>query len=427
MKQAYYLEPEQIGAKAFYLLKSVLTEQSKSAICKIVLKDREQLAALNPFSKTMLLTTLHWPDEVRSMDELNLPEDEIELKASEKKMAEQLVASMTGDFSADDYPDDYREALMAVIEKKVAGEKPEPAERAPSRRTSPISWPRSRRPSRPRDGSEGRAKPAKAKTSEGEARRPRPMRRPRRRHRDSVGARPPDPAGRARRAARPSHPDRAPAARCPLASRRCSRCRGRPVRRSRLLFEPWWPGIRAWPGRERPPDPARAPRAWPTRSPRSPSSATSCPSGSPEDGVLLDGWLLALDEGGWLDTDLLRRRLAGDRSAGRPAFVASDLLWSGGGIGSDGRFVNRRRRLESVLRDGDRCVVSHALHGEGTLLAEALGAVRAGRGISAAARRPLSHRAGRRRLAAPPDRTGEPDRAPALALIQRLPLDEPRD
>lgn len=130
VKQAYYLEPEQIGAKAFYLLKSVLADQNKSAICKIVLKDREQLAALNPYSKTMLLTTLHWPDEVRSMEELNLPEDEIEIKASEKKMAEQLVASMTGDFSADDYADEYRQALMAVIERKVAGEKPEPAARA---------------------------------------------------------------------------------------------------------------------------------------------------------------------------------------------------------------------------------------------------------------------------------------------------------
>ena len=129
VKQAYYLEPEQIGAKAFYLLKSVLAEQNKSAICKIVLKDREQLAALNPFSSTMLLTTLHWPDEVRATDELNLPEDQIEIKASEKKMAEQLVASMTGDFSADEYHDDYRQALMAVIERKVAGEKPEPQQR----------------------------------------------------------------------------------------------------------------------------------------------------------------------------------------------------------------------------------------------------------------------------------------------------------
>jgi DNA end-binding protein Ku len=129
VKQAYYLEPEQIGAKAFYLLKSVLADQNKSAICKIVLKDREQLAALNPFSSTMLLTTLHWPDEVRSTEELTLPEDQIEIKPAERKMAEQLVASMTGDFSADEYHDDYRQALMAVIEKKVAGEKPEPQAR----------------------------------------------------------------------------------------------------------------------------------------------------------------------------------------------------------------------------------------------------------------------------------------------------------
>jgi DNA end-binding protein Ku len=130
VKQAYYLEPEQVGVKAFYLLKSVLAEQEKSAICKIVLKDREQLAALNPFSTTMLLTTLHWPDEVRALEELNLPEDEIEIKASEKKMAEQLVASMTGEFDPANFTDDYREALMAVIEKKVGGEKPEPAARA---------------------------------------------------------------------------------------------------------------------------------------------------------------------------------------------------------------------------------------------------------------------------------------------------------
>jgi len=129
VKQAYYLEPEAIGTKAFYLLKSVLADEGKSAICKIVLKDREQLAALNPYSSTMLLTTLHWPDEVRSMEELNLPEDQVEIKPAERKMAEQLVASMTGEFSADAYHDNYREALMAVIERKVSGEKPEPAQR----------------------------------------------------------------------------------------------------------------------------------------------------------------------------------------------------------------------------------------------------------------------------------------------------------
>ena len=130
VKQAYYLEPDEIGRKAFYLLKSVLSETSKIAICKIVLKDREQLAALNPFSKTMLLTTLHWPDEIRSLEELNLPEDEIEIKPSERKMAEQLVASMASEFDPEQEHDEYREALMKVIEAKVAGEKPEPAKKS---------------------------------------------------------------------------------------------------------------------------------------------------------------------------------------------------------------------------------------------------------------------------------------------------------
>jgi len=129
VKQAYYLEPDPIGRKAFELLRQVLAEQGKTAICKIVLKDREQLAALNPFAKTMLLTTLHWPDEVRSLEELSIPDDEIEVKPAERKMAEQLIASMTGEFSADDFHDEYRKALMGVIEAKVAGEEPVRAER----------------------------------------------------------------------------------------------------------------------------------------------------------------------------------------------------------------------------------------------------------------------------------------------------------
>ncbi|HLA65677.1 MAG TPA: Ku protein [Candidatus Saccharimonadales bacterium] len=130
VKQAYYLEPDPIGRKAFELLRQVLAEAGKTAICKIVLKDREQLAALNPYTKTMLLTTLHWPDEVRSLDELNIPEEPVEVKPAERKMAEQLVASMTGEFSAEDYHDEYRAALMAMIEAKVGGEAPAPIKHA---------------------------------------------------------------------------------------------------------------------------------------------------------------------------------------------------------------------------------------------------------------------------------------------------------
>jgi DNA end-binding protein Ku len=125
VKQAYYIEPEAIGRKAFYLLKSVLAEEGLSAICKIVLKDREALAALNPYSNTMLLSTLYWPDEVRSTAELDLPEDDYDFRPAELTMARQLVQAMKGDFEADQYKDDYRQALMAVIEAKIAGVTPE--------------------------------------------------------------------------------------------------------------------------------------------------------------------------------------------------------------------------------------------------------------------------------------------------------------
>jgi DNA end-binding protein Ku len=87
-----------------------------------VLKDREALAALNPYSNTMLLSTLYWPDEVRSTAELDLPDEDFKFKPAEKQMAKQLVAAMKGEFDASNYEDEYRKALEAVIEAKVDGQ-----------------------------------------------------------------------------------------------------------------------------------------------------------------------------------------------------------------------------------------------------------------------------------------------------------------
>src|SRR3954471_18507306 len=121
VKSAYYLEPDKIGRKAFYLLKSVLENEELTAICKVVIKDREALAALDPFGDTMLMTTLHWPDEIRSTKELELPAEEFDFKPAELKMAEQLVEAMTDAFDPSKYKDEYREALLSVINAKVEG------------------------------------------------------------------------------------------------------------------------------------------------------------------------------------------------------------------------------------------------------------------------------------------------------------------
>jgi bifunctional non-homologous end joining protein LigD len=188
------------------------------------------------------------------------------------------------------------------------------------------------------------------------------------------------------------------------------------------LFEPWWPGVRAVAWVERGELVRLRAEGLADALTSFVELADELPERLLDDGVVLDGWLLSLDEGGWLDTELLRRRLAGDRGAGRPAFVASDLLWCGGASWLRRSFAARRRRLETVLRDGDRCVVSHALVGDGTLLAEALG--RFGiEGISAR-RLDARHRAGSAgeawlRIPVRPAITTE---RPRLALIQRLPL-----
>jgi bifunctional non-homologous end joining protein LigD len=189
-----------------------------------------------------------------------------------------------------------------------------------------------------------------------------------------------------------------------------------------FLFEPWWPGVRAlaWveSGRLARLQADGLADALTTFA----ELAEELPGRLTEDAVILDGWLLALDEGGWLDTALLRRRLAGDVHAGRPGFVAADLLWSGGESWVRRRFAVRRRQLETVLRDGDRCVVSHALRGEGTLMAEALGRF----GLDALSVRRLDARyrggpGGEGWLRVPIAPAVSVER-PRLALIQRLPF-----
>jgi DNA end-binding protein Ku len=121
VKQAYYIEPDRVGRKAFQLLKEVLQDKGLTAICKFVIRDREVLAAMDPFENTMLLSTIYWPDEIRALDELDLPDEEPEIKPAEKKMAAQLIEAMTGTFDPSNYRDEYREALMQVIESKIEG------------------------------------------------------------------------------------------------------------------------------------------------------------------------------------------------------------------------------------------------------------------------------------------------------------------
>ena len=132
--KAYYLEPEGQAAKPYVLLRDALQDADRVAIVKIALRQREQLATLRVRDDVLVLNTMLWPDEVRTVDFGFLDED-IETRPAELAMASSLIDSMAGSFKADEFTDNYRAALQEVIDAKVEGREivqPEESEEAPA-------------------------------------------------------------------------------------------------------------------------------------------------------------------------------------------------------------------------------------------------------------------------------------------------------
>ncbi len=136
LKGAYYLEPESVGVKPYYLLKQALEETGKVAIGKVALRDREHLCRIALHDKGLLINTLHWPDEIRDAGELSLPADKVEVRKQELAMAKMLIENLSASFDPSRYHDEYREAVMEVVEAKVENRAVErPAEVEPPKVT----------------------------------------------------------------------------------------------------------------------------------------------------------------------------------------------------------------------------------------------------------------------------------------------------
>jgi len=121
-KNAYYVEPEELGKKPYHLLRKALESTGRMAIAKIALRDREHLCALHANGKGMLMNTLNWPDEIRSTEGLKGLEDEVKINPKELEMAKALIESLAESFDPSRYKDEYREAVMRVVQAKIDGE-----------------------------------------------------------------------------------------------------------------------------------------------------------------------------------------------------------------------------------------------------------------------------------------------------------------
>jgi DNA end-binding protein Ku len=117
-QSAYYLEPEKSAEKPYALLNKTLAKTGRVAIAKFALRDRERLVSVRPQDGALLMNTLHWPDEIRSTEDLDVPED-VKVSPAELKMAENLVGMMATAFEPEEYKDEYKQAVLKLVEAKV--------------------------------------------------------------------------------------------------------------------------------------------------------------------------------------------------------------------------------------------------------------------------------------------------------------------
>ena len=114
----YYLEPQKGGDKAYALLRDALKDANKVGVAKVVIKTRQYLAGVKPEDGALVLELMHFADELADPEKLHVPK-KTEVGKREMNMARTLIDSMSSKWDPEKYKDDYREALMEVIQEKV--------------------------------------------------------------------------------------------------------------------------------------------------------------------------------------------------------------------------------------------------------------------------------------------------------------------
>lgn len=117
----YYIVPDARAEKPYALLLAAMQQTRKVGIARFVMRTKEYLAAVRPMGEALVLSTMLYADEIVPVAELNLPQDLEAPKDKELKMATSLIESLAGAFEPEKYHDEYREKVMAMIERKAEG------------------------------------------------------------------------------------------------------------------------------------------------------------------------------------------------------------------------------------------------------------------------------------------------------------------
>ncbi len=125
-RKAYYLAPQDGAEKPYRLLDRALEETGKVGVAKVVIRNKQHLAALRGHDGVLVLETMYYADEVRKPESVN---GTTRLQKAEVEMAKTLVENLSGSFKPEKYDDTYRKELLDLIRAKAKGKKlPEPQE-----------------------------------------------------------------------------------------------------------------------------------------------------------------------------------------------------------------------------------------------------------------------------------------------------------
>ncbi len=119
--KTYYLEPAEGGLKAYTLLRSAMESTSRAAVAKVVLRSKESLAAVRVYGPALAMETMFFPDEIRTPEALTGIGEDVAFHQNELEMASTLIGNLSAEFEPAKYTNEYRRALLKVIEDKVAG------------------------------------------------------------------------------------------------------------------------------------------------------------------------------------------------------------------------------------------------------------------------------------------------------------------
>jgi len=127
-EDAHYLGPDKGAEKAYQLLAEAMRHTGKVALAQFVRYGKEHLVLIRPYNGTLVLHTMHYADEVRSAEDIK-PGNDVKVRPNEIELARRLVEQLSAeDFKPEQYKDEYRDRVQAVVQKKVDGEEVTAAE-----------------------------------------------------------------------------------------------------------------------------------------------------------------------------------------------------------------------------------------------------------------------------------------------------------